>query len=138
MNIIKIMEPYLVKAIEEKSIAIKSFWYGKFLQCLHSEGIICDEQESLMKRITEFENHSNNAPSLILGRSLYVHVNEAKTELMKCQSSLSPNVRVLVTQSIPLQVSDDIPCYIDVNDFTLNWSLVVTTLHSLTSKIYHI
>lgn len=132
------MESYLAKAIEEKSVAIKSFWYGKFLQYLYSEGIICDDQESLMKRTTEFENHSNSVPSLILGKSLWVHVNEAKTELVKCQSSLSPNVCVLVTQSIPLQVPDDIPCYLDDNDLTLNWSLVATTLHSLTSILYHI
>lgn len=130
------MEPYLAKAIEGESVAIKSFWYGKFLQYLHSEGIICDEQDSLVKTTTESENHSNNVPSFILGQSLCVHVNEAKTELMKSQSSLSPNVHVLVTQSIPLQVSDDIPCYLDINDFTLNWSLVATSLHSLTSTLY--
>ena len=130
------MESYLVKAIEEESVAIKSFWYGKFLQYLYSEGIMCDDQESLMKRTTE--NYSNNVPSLILGRSLWVHVNEAKTELVKCQSSLSPNVHVLVTQSIPLQLPDDIPCYLDDNDLTLNWSLVATTLHSLTSILHHI
>ena len=98
---------YLCTALKETSPAIKSFWYGKFLQVLKSKGL---------EDITSIES-SNIA---VKGMD---HIADAKTYLLKSQTFLSHTVNSLVTQLIPPLLPRDAPSFINA-DLVLDWSAI--------------
>ena len=97
---------YLCTALKETSPAIKSFWYGKFLQALKSKGL----EDSTIE--------SSN-----IGVKGTDHIADAKTHLLKSQTFLSQSVNSLVTQSIPPLLPRDAPSFINA-DLILDWSAI--------------
>ena len=115
MNHLKVLEEYLLKAKEEEKRqgespphpTISGFWYGKFLQKVFAEGGVA---------IIEGIGTLN-----LLGVPINVHVQDGRAQLVKCHTSLSPNVYRLITQSLPLECCRD--DYLD-DHLTLDWSFV--------------
>ena len=100
------MDEYLCRARQHDSLpAVKSFWYGKFLQTAISLNIK--------------EDHP-----------LYDSIHTARYELLnmeECQTTfLSPHVHHLITQSVPTS-RDSARGFID-NHFTVKWSLLESHL----------
>lgn len=114
------METFLEAALAGKSPAISGFWYGKFLQELEREH----------RKITGVSiagsHHSEFLSTLVLGKTLHQHVQDATAALNTHQSYLSPSVHVLVT-SLPSQ-QHDIPSCVESDDMMipclLSWESV--------------
>ena len=115
MNDLKALEKYLLKAKEEEKSkgegpshpAISGFWYGKFIQKVFAEGGVAK-----IEVIGTLSLH---------GVPINVHVQDGRAQLVKCHTSLSPNVYRLITQSLPLECCSD--GYLD-DCLTLDWSFV--------------
>ena len=115
------MEQFLdtATALKEESPAISAFWYGKFLQEL-------DRQ-----RQTESERSCSKllSATIILGRTLQEHTQDATEALNTHQTCLSSGVYALVTSrpSSSLVDHDDLSCCAVRGDETclINWNKVV-------------
>ena len=121
------MESFLENFISQKQFLIKSFWAGKLLQELKLSE---DGQDKLTDYLES--NKGTSSPRLVLhpsltsdylGHSLPYLISEAMTSLKVKETSLSPRVHELVTESPPMLFQHDSPCLLECSA-TLNWSVV--------------